>query len=119
MSLSKSFILAWRAWLHAPAPYSNAYRNGRQGPCYDVELALDHMESQLYMVGQNIIAGQRIDLTNIEDHELAEVTRLGEALDRCAIPDIRQQALQAHIALVRTLWEKIQRLPSDNVERKQ
>jgi len=68
------------------------------------------MQTQLYMVGQNIIAGQYIDLTNIEDDELAEITRLNEALAQCVIPDSSKQALQAYIALVRALWQEIQKL---------
>jgi hypothetical protein len=72
------------------------------------------METQLYMVGQTIIAGQHTDLTNIEDTELVEITRLCEALDRCAAPDSNKQALQAHITLVWALWKEIRMLPSES-----
>jgi hypothetical protein len=114
MPLPKSFILTWRAWRNAPSPYSNSYKNRHPAPSYNVELVLNHIESYLYGIGDRVIAGNTSNATGIAAQELVRLDQLETELDRLDLNFAHKQQLKTKMMLVRSVWEEIRALPSED-----
>ena len=113
MPVSKEFIRAWRAWLHAPFPYSNKYVQRQSVPTEKVEHDLDHMDTYLYGMGLDVIGGRVSEYAEIAARDLAELDRLGAELEGCDVAEGEKEIFRTHIKVMRTLLEEIKNLGSE------
>lgn len=114
MPLSKGFIRAWRAWQHAPPPYSNKYVLRQSVATGRVEHDLDHMESYLYGIGLDAIGGRSYEYGEIASRELADLERISSELEGCDVAESEKEIFRKHIGIVRAVWLEVQKLGSGN-----
>jgi hypothetical protein len=114
MPVSKDFIRAWRAWQHAPSPYSNKYVQRQSVTTGQVEHDLDHMESYLYGIGLDAIEGKSYEYGEIAGRELSDLERISSELESCGVAESEKEIFRKHIGLVRTVWLEVQKLGSGN-----
>jgi hypothetical protein len=112
MPVSKEFIQAWRAWRHAPFPYSNKYLQRQSVPTERIEHDLDHMDTYLYGMGLDVIGGRESEYAEIAVRDLAELDRIDAELKSCDVAEDEKEIFRAHMQLMRTLLEEIKNLGS-------
>ena len=112
MPVSKEFIQAWRAWRHAPSPYSNKYVLRQSVATGNVEHDLDHMESYFYGIGLNVIEGRVSEYAQIAAGDLADLDRISAELEGCDVDEGEKEVFRAHIKVVRGVLEEIRKLGS-------
>ena len=102
MQVTNDFVQAWRAWRQSTAPYPAHLTNG-------VEHDLSHMESYLYGIGLDAIAGKSYDYSDIARRELADLNGITQRLESDA-PTKNNDAVRNHIALIRNVWLELEKL---------
>ena len=110
MPVSKEFIRAWRAWRHAPSPYSTEYVQRQSVASGIVEHDLDHMESYLYGIGLAALEGKTCDYAEIAGRELSDLERISSQLESCGVAGDEKEIFQQHISRVRAVWLEIENL---------
>jgi hypothetical protein len=85
MPVSSAFIRAWRDWLRTGTPITNSRHRRFKAATYDVELALDHLDSRLYMIGLALLEGKAWDFAKLASEELSELDRVSCDLEALAL----------------------------------
>jgi hypothetical protein len=103
MPVTNEFIKAWRTWQHSASPYSPQSTR-------EIEHDLSHMESYLYAIGLDAIAGKSLGYSEIAHRELSELNAVSLQLEASGIAAPGKEILRDHVALIRAVWLEIQKL---------
>lgn len=112
MPLPKTFIHAWYIWIHTCAPYENARLKRHQVPTYEIEIELDHLDSFLYRIGQDIINRKDIDFSQAAQAELVRLRSYQAAIEKCEMNEKRQEIFRKYFDDTKNLLEEVIKLGS-------
>lgn len=109
MSLPKPFIQAWYAWQHSDAPITNSRLRRHAAKTYAIEVQLDHLGSNLYALGIEIIGGNYSEnyLPQIMD-DLVELNAVKMVLAKYNIPNSEKTKFTKYMILIETVYQEIQ-----------
>jgi hypothetical protein len=110
MAMTKSFITAWHAWLHADEPITNSRQRRFNAPTYEIEVALDHVASYVYGLGLDAIEGKNLDYAKLAVEELLELDKVVAELEKCEVGEKEKEEFMRYIVLTGSLLEEIARL---------
>lgn len=103
MAVTGEFVTAWRNWQQSIAPYA-------QDSSREIEYELSHMDSNLYGMGVDAIAGKRLPFGEIARRELSDLDALIVRLDNLERSDNDKEALRKHMRVIRSVWSAIENL---------
>lgn len=112
MATSGDFVRAWREWLRVETPIENSRHRRFDAPTYEVEVALDHLDSYLYSLGLAVIDGRDLELAKLTSEELSELDRLGCELESLVLTTREKRRFVESIAADRALLLEIRKLAS-------
>ena len=72
-------------------------------PTYAVELGLDHLTSDVHLLGESAIAGNRWSWAQLASDELANLGQIERDLAQCPVSEAERKRFQEYIDLTRHL----------------
>jgi hypothetical protein len=110
MVVTKSFIRAWYDWQHAETPYTNSRERRFNAPTYQVELALDHLASHIYITGLYAIEGKKLNYAATGSEGLSELDRVAAEMAESVISEIEEEEFEKYISVTRKLLKEMKSL---------
>ena len=112
MATSSDFVRAWRERLRVETPIENSRHRRFVAPTYEIEVALDHLDSYLYSLGLAVIDGSDLAFAKLTSEELSQLDRLSCELESVAVTTREKKRFGESIAAGRTLLLEIRKLSS-------